>query len=171
LYPNDGYKTDAEFQNDCLAYTLFNNNIQSKYGINHWIPFTEQEVDAKEKFDSRFMSDFIAGKVKQDTAANPMFATAAPVTSAPLAFSPEAQAVFAAGKALWRYYHQQPNCNVNASLYDIREYFKGRSEKGTMNTRSKDETYTRLMNELTNQLKILAKKIEPKVYQYGFLKL
>ncbi|MDR3246013.1 MAG: hypothetical protein LBT50_06225, partial [Prevotellaceae bacterium] len=40
LYPNDGWKTDLEFQNDCLAYTLFSNNIQSKYGVNHWIPFT-----------------------------------------------------------------------------------------------------------------------------------
>lgn len=38
LYPNDNWKTDEEFQNDCLAYTLFSNNIQSQFGTNHWIP-------------------------------------------------------------------------------------------------------------------------------------
>jgi hypothetical protein len=55
---------DKEFQNDCLTYTLFNNNIQTKFGVNHWIPFTENEVNAKEKFESNFMSDFIKGKLK-----------------------------------------------------------------------------------------------------------
>lgn len=64
LYPNDGWKTDLEFQSDCLAYTLFNNNIQAVQGTNHWIPFTEQEVDAKEAFKSHFMSDYIRGKGK-----------------------------------------------------------------------------------------------------------
>lgn len=66
LYPNDGWKTDLEFQSDCLAYTLFNNNIQAAQGTNYWIPFTEQEVDAKEAFKSHFMSDFIRGKSKAD---------------------------------------------------------------------------------------------------------
>jgi hypothetical protein len=50
LYPNDGWKTDLDFQSDCLTYTLFSNNIQSKYGLNHWIPFTEDEVEAQDKF-------------------------------------------------------------------------------------------------------------------------
>lgn len=50
--PNDGWKTEIEFQSDCVAYTLFNNNIQATQGTNHWMPFTEQEVDAKEAFDS-----------------------------------------------------------------------------------------------------------------------
>ncbi|MEZ4724887.1 MAG: hypothetical protein R2863_09565 [Candidatus Kapaibacterium sp.] len=44
-------------------------------------------------------------------------------------FSEEATAVFDAGRELWKYYHSQPNVNVNASLYDIREYFQGRNEK------------------------------------------
>jgi hypothetical protein len=51
LYPNDGWKTDTEFQNDCLVNILFNNDIQSRHGdancVNHWIPFTEKEVGAK----------------------------------------------------------------------------------------------------------------------------
>ncbi len=58
----------------------------------------------------------------------------------------------------------------NASLYDIREYFQGRNDKGRMNARSTDENYTALLANLRESLKILAKKIEPKVYEYGFLK-
>ena len=88
----------------------------------------------------------------------------------PLEFSPEAQAVFDAGRKLWRYYHIQQNCNVNASLYDIREYFQGRSGKGKMNNKSADETYTALIAALRDKLKLLAIEIEPKVFEYGFLK-
>jgi len=74
------------------------------------------------------------------------------------------------GKDLWKYYHSQPNINVNASLYDIREYFQGRNEKGKMNNKSEDTQYMTLITALRESLKILAKKIEPKVYEYGFLK-
>jgi hypothetical protein len=64
LYPNDGWKTDTEFQHDCLIFTLFHgqNRISSQHGVNHWIPFAEKEVGAKEKFDSAFMSAFLKGK-------------------------------------------------------------------------------------------------------------
>ena len=59
--------------------------------------------------------------------------------------------------------------NVNASYYDIRRYFQGVNDKGTMNTDSKDEKYMRLWGNIKDALKVLAKKIEPKVYLYGFL--
>jgi hypothetical protein len=182
LYPNDAWGNDAEFQNDCLAYTLFNNNIQSKYGVNHWIPFTEYQVGAQDKFDSRFMTDFISGKANFHTLSEPdLFYFAAGDSSGggygrpeyepkERKFSPAAQAVFAAGKELWKYYHSQKNCNANASLYDIKEYFQGRNEKGKMNSKSGDETYMLLIANLKECLKVLAKKIEPKVYVYGFLK-
>jgi hypothetical protein len=108
----------------------------------------------------------------------------------PRKFSPEAQTVFNAGKKLWQYYHAQfpsnshplegqgwsrgagvvSKCNVNASLYDIREYFQGRNDKGKMNSKSDDETYNELIANLRSTLKTLALKIEPKVYEYGFLK-
>lgn len=172
LYPNDGWQKDLEFQNDCLAYTLFNTNIQSKYGANHWIPFTEQEVDAKEKFESNFMTQFIKGKIKQELKNEDLFSVATTPTEfkKELEFSEKATAVFNAGCELWKYYHAQPNVNVNASLYDIREHFQGRNDKGKMNNKSQDETYMKLITELRNSLKLLAKKIEPKVYEYGFLK-
>lgn len=173
LFPIDGWNKDTEFQNDCLAFTLFDNsnNIQSKFGTNHWIPFTEQEVNAKEKFESNFMSDFIKGKIKTTQVAN-LFATPTKEesTNKALVFSPEAKAVFDAGQELWKYYHAQKNVNVNASLYDIREYFQGRNDKGRMNSKSTDETYTKLIATLREKLNLLAAKITPKVYEYEFLK-
>ena len=166
LYPNDGWQNDVEFQNDCLAYTLFSNNIQSQLGINHWLPFTEQEVNARTKFDSNLMTQFIAGKLKQEKVAT-LFETQEQRTT-PLVFSAQAQAVFNAGLALWQYYHQQPNCNVNASLYDIREHFQGRNDSGKMNNKSADATYMDLIKRLREQLKMLQKNIEPKFLNMDF---
>ncbi|MCX6278215.1 MAG: hypothetical protein NT004_08970, partial [Bacteroidetes bacterium] len=171
LYPNDGWKTDTEFQSDCLAYTLFNNNIQSKYGVNHWIPFTEYEVGSREKFDSNFMSNFITGKIEKTVVSEPsLFEKSKSTRTTALKFSPEAKAVFDAGRELWHYFHAQPGCNVNTSLYDIREFFQGRNEKGKMNNKSCDEIYMKLITELRAKLRQIEKKIEPKVYKYGFLK-
>lgn len=53
-------------------------------------------------------------------------------------FSDEAIDVLNAGRELWKYFHSKPFINVNASFYDIREYFQGRNEKGRMNSRSED---------------------------------
>ncbi|MCL1893668.1 MAG: hypothetical protein FWG02_05470 [Holophagaceae bacterium] len=172
LYPNNGWQTDCLFQNDCLSYTLFNNNIQTKEGINFWIPFTENEVNARTKFDSSFMTDFIAGKIKPDheEAMVPGSLQGTKKPNAPLEFSASAKTVFDAGRELWKYYHAQPNVNVNASLYDIREHFKGRNEKGRMNAKSEDENFNLLDSKLRDALKALGRKIEPKVYEYGFLK-
>ena len=168
LFPNNNWETDTEFQNDCFTYTLFNNNVQMKYGINHWIPFTESEVNARNKFESNFMTDFIKGKVKIENKNN-MFDVGALHATPPLEFSAEAKVVFDAGRELWRYYHSKPKVNVNASFYDIREYFQGRNDKGKMNNKSTDMKYNELIGNLREEMKILAKKIEPKVYEYGFL--
>ena len=84
--------------------------------------------------------------------------------------SHEAQAVYDAGLSLWRYYHAQPNALADASFYDIRLYFQGTNDKGSMNAKSDDETYTALIADLREKMKSLAKHIEPKVYEYGFLK-
>lgn len=55
-------------------------------------------------------------------------------------------------------------------FYDIRAYFQGRDEKGKMNNASSDEEYMRLLQDLRAKQKVLAKRIEQKVYEYGFLK-
>ena len=175
LSPTDDWKTDTEFQSDGLAYTLFHgqNRISSKEGINHWIPFTEQEVDAPERFASNFMTDFIKGKIKPTEEKHQKIFNQDNlnlIPSAPLVFSSEAQAVFDAGKELWRYYMKQENINPNASLYDIREHFQGRNDKGKMNNNSSDKTYTQLIGKMREALKVLAEKITPKVFEYGFLR-
>ena len=190
LYPNDGWQTDYEFQLDCLAYTLFHgqNRISSEQGTNHWIPFTEQELNAPDNFQSHFMSDFIRdflkGKHTIDSSEAPtLFDTDSsslladiPESATP-AFSAEAAEVMEAGKALWHYYlhHKDGELygaapNINASFYDIRAYFQGRNEKGKMNSESSDEKYTALIKDLRAKQKSLAAKIAKKVYKYGFLK-
>jgi hypothetical protein len=171
LYPVTGWENDIEFHNDCLAYMLFHgqNNISIKEGANHWIPFAEKEVNAREKFDSHFMLSFISGKIIQNGYSN-LFEQEADKWCIKRSFSPAATAVFDAGRELWKYYHKQPKCNVNASFYDIREYFQGRNAQGKMNNKSSDENYNELISNLRTAVKVLAKKIEPKVYEYGFLK-
>ncbi|GBU24482.1 hypothetical protein R83H12_01113 [Fibrobacteria bacterium R8-3-H12] len=199
LYPNSKWKTDDEFQNDCLAYSLFHgkNNISSKHGTNHWIPFIEWDVEAHDKFDSHFMTDFIDGKVDMMLHDINLFCSwnvssgssggggsgssskrQSLNTAKERKFSRAAYKVFKAGGELWKYYHVQTHpCpskggeyNVNASLYDIREHFQGRNAQGKMNTKSDDEKYNELIGSLRTALKELARKIEPKVYEYGFLR-
>jgi hypothetical protein len=171
-YPNDGWQTNIEFQSDCLTYALFHgqNRITSSEGTNHWIPFTEYEVNSQDKFESSFMADFIKGKIKEDVTGNTLFKSAQAGENKPLEFSEKAKAVFDAGRELWKYYHSQKDVNVNASLYDIREYFQGRNDKGRMNSKSDDGEYMELIGNLRRQLFVLADKIKPKVYEYGFLK-
>ena len=59
---------------------------------------------------------------------------------------------------------------MNASFYDIREHFQGRDAKGKMKSTSEDEKYNKLLADLRLSMKLLAKQIEPKIYEYGFLK-
>ncbi len=174
LYPNNNWQSDEVFQNDCLAFTLFHgqNRISSSEGVNHWIPFTEKEVNAQEKFANHFMTDFIKGKLKKEDPNATLFVNPSQIqyTQKELVFSSEAISVFDAGRELWKYYHAHKDVNVNASLYDIREYFQGRNAAGRMNSKSNDEKYNELISELRYKLNMLADNIKPKIYEYEFLK-
>jgi len=77
--------------------------------------------------------------------------------------------VFDKGRELWKYYHTQKDCNINASFYDIREHFQGRNEAGRMNSNSSDEKYNMLLGELRQTMRLLGEQIKPKIYEYGFL--
>jgi len=171
LYPKKSWEKDTDFHNDCLVFTLFNTNIKSKFGANHWIPFAETEINAKETFASSFMSDFIAGKIKKTNGNGDLFNKPKVENGTKCRFSPEAQAVFDAGKALYKYYHSRKNADANAGLYDIREHFQGRNSMGKMNNSSTDEKYSELIGVLREKLKVLAEKIAEKVYEHGFLDL
>ena len=174
LVPNSSWEKDVEFYTNCFTYTLFTNNIRANAGINHWIPFTEDEVNAVDCFDSHFMTDFISGKYGQKTlkqAKNNLLSTGNTsfIPMKPIKFSVEAITVFEVGRKLWAYYHQQHDVNPNASLYDIKAYFQGTNEKGKMNAKSSDERYNELILGLRSALEALAEKIRPKVYEHGFL--
>ena len=181
LYPNDGWKTDSVFQSDCLIYMLFHgqNKISSTFGVNHWIPFYENEVNSPSSFNSRFMADFLAGKVKRkaEYVSGVLFEQQAAEEAArinPLdVLSPQARSVLDAGREIWRYYLEQPGVNVNASFLDIRAYFQGYkvTDKGKrmMNSTSEDEHYMKLLAELRRRMKILEAHIEPKIFEHGFL--
>ncbi|EID3271465.1 hypothetical protein LB032_000598 [Campylobacter upsaliensis] len=186
LAPNKKWEKDAEFQNDCLIFMLFHaqNRITSKEGINHFIPFSEKELNAAEAFESHFMLEFIQGKIKisnkkkkgqqefnfQSDELEKTF-----IPTKPLEFSHEAKEVFKAAKELFKHYHEQAkdetNYNPNAALYDIKAHFQGFNDKGKMNSPQKadDEYYKQKLGELNYALKNLAKKIEVKVYEYEFL--
>lgn len=178
LYPNDGWKTDQEFQSDCLAYTLLHgqNRISATHGTNHWIPFTETEVNAKQAFESTFMTDFMKGRLKkQDSGELELTKTESSIYDGTqkIVFSQEAKAVLEAGKELYKYYYSKPHITKeanNASFYDIRAAFQGIGTSGKMNPTSTDEKYNELIANLRAKQKLLAKKIQPKVYEYGFLK-
>ena len=172
LYPKNSWEDDTEFQNDCAAFTLFHpqNRISSEQGVNHWIPFTENELNAKDSFASHFMTDFLSGKIKKTISDNDSLFGTNTKSSSPLKFSSEANAVFEAGLSLWKYYHSFDLINVNASYYDIRAFFQKFNDKGRMNPTSKDETYNSLLADLKSKMDILAQKIAVKVYEHGFLK-
>ena len=173
--PNATWKQDVDFQNDCLAYTLFStaNNIQSNKGTNHWQPFTEEELGITNELSDHFMTDYISGKGRPKAIQGNLFDDSQNENS-PLVFSEEAKAVFDAGRELWKYYHKQPDADLNAAYYDIRKYFQGtkldKKGKEVMNSASEDETYTKLHAALRKAHKLLAKKIVPKVYEHGFLR-
>ncbi|MGN8411843.1 hypothetical protein ACR9KE_07070 [Helicobacter pylori] len=172
---NDTWQDDNEFKNNALAFMLFHtqNRITTAQGTNHFIPFSENEVESKERYLSHALLDFLKGGIKEE--GDSLFLNAKKENK-PLKFSPSASKVFDAGREIYRYYHTQDFThtpyNANASLYDIKEFFQGRNAQGKLNSpaKAKDEHYKQLYANLQDALKDLAKEIQPKVYEYGFLR-
>ncbi len=172
---DDAFQDDSEFKNNCLIFMLFHtqNRITTTQGINHFIPFSEDEVESKERYSSHALLDFLKGGIKEE--GDSLFLNDKKENK-PLKFSPSASKVFDAGKEIYRYYHTQDFAHTpyyaNASLYDIKEFFQGRNAQGKLNlpAKAKDEYYKQLYANLQDALKDLAKEIQPKVYEYGFLR-
>ncbi len=164
--PQKSWLKDRDFQTDCLAFTLFHhqNQVTSKEGTNHFIPFKEDDVEPRTSYKSHFMIDLIAGKIHTS---KEIFGNK--ISSEPITFSPEAQAVMDCAKELYKYYHQQKDAENDASFYDIRLYFQGVDQKGRMNPTSNNNTYNDLLKRLREAQKVLADKIARKVYEHGFL--
>ena len=152
----------AEFKNDCLVWMLFNgsnltasaNDLEwnnKKWSIvNHFIPFTETEVNANDRFESDFMVQYMQDKT----------------------FSKEAQKVLEEGKNIWKkYFETDFNHEIrdkyklnraDVGWYQIRFAIKDYNELGETIPISFD-SFEKAYNELTE-------KLRPQVYSYGFLK-
>lgn len=97
-------------------------NAQKWSIVNHFIPFTEQQVGADERFESEFMVQYLNEK----TADKPL--------------SPEAQAVMDEGLKLWRtYFTTKDEYSVRDALklnladvgwYQIRKALEARNQSG-----------------------------------------
>lgn len=160
LQPNA--ELSEEFKNDCLVYMLFNgsNLTASANGlewngrqwniVNHFIPFTETEVGAPNRFESDFMVCYMEGK----------------------AFSAEAQAVLDEGRKIWQaYFKQSFNHKIrdefklnraDVGWYQIRMALKAQNESGN--------TIPVNFEPFETAYKNLSEKLRPQVYTYGFLK-
>ena len=151
-----------EFTNDCLIWMLFHgSNLTAsadelewnhkKWSIvNHFIPFTEEEVGSGDRFESDFMVQYMKGKD----------------------FSKEAHGVLEAGKALWQEYFKHSDVHsvrdelklnrADVGWYQIRKALEKRNESGDYPSVS--------FVEFKQVYEALTQKLRPQVYEYGFLK-
>ena len=151
-----------EFKNDCLIWMLFNgsnltasaNDLEwngKKWSIvNHFIPFTETEVNAPDRFESDFMVQYLAEKK----------------------LSTEAKAVLDAGRTLWQAYFAETDVrNVRDDLklnrpdvgwYQIRNALKARN---TNNDAAPVD-----FSLFETAYKTLSEKLQPQVFELGFLR-
>ena len=151
-----------EFKNDCLIWMLFNgsnltasaNDLEwngKKWSIvNHFIPFTEAEVNAPERFESDFMVQYMVGKT----------------------FSNEAKQVLQEGKLLWQAYFANTDVRTvrdqlklnraDVGWYQVRKALQARNASGD----SAPVSFT----PFEEAYKALSEKLQPQVYELGFLK-
>ena len=151
-----------EFKNDCLIWMLFNrsNRTASANGlewngkqwslVNHFIPFTEAEVGAPDRFESDFMVQYLADK----------------------SLSPEAQAVLDAGRTLWQTYFAHTDVRSvrdeyklnrpDVGWYQIRNALKARNESG--------DTAPVNFVPFEQAYQALTEKLQPQVFSLGFLR-
>lgn len=151
-----------EFKSDCLVWMLFNgsnltasaNNLEwngKQWSIvNHFIPFTEEEVGAHDRFESDFMVRYMADKK----------------------FSDEAKTVLAEGKKLWQAYFAHTDVHSvreelklnrpDVGWYQIRKALQARNASGDFPPVS--------VAAFEAAYKALTEKLQPMVYELGFLK-
>ncbi len=152
----------SEFKTDCLIWMLFNrcNKSASANGlewnnkkwtiVNHFIPFTEQELNAPNRFESDFMVRYLSEKE----------------------FSKEAADVMREGKNIWQSYF------LHNDTFSVREKLKlNRSDVGWFQVRKAIENRNKnrdLPHISFDPFKVaysnLTEKLHPMVYDLGFLK-
>ncbi len=153
---------NEEFKNDCLIFMLFSrqnrtagaNNLDwnnKKWSlVNHFIPFTEEEVGAPDRFEKDTMVQYLKDKE----------------------LSKEAKAVLSEGRKLWKTYFTQVDVRAvreelklnrpDVGWYQVRKALQARNNSGDyppVSFKPFEEAY-----------KTLTEKLQPKVFEYGFLK-
>ena len=168
LQPNS--ELSDEFKSDCLVWMLFNGkNLTAgadnlvwdnrEWSItNHFIPYTEDEVNAPDRFESDFMVRYIEKQPHLSGTDSP--------------FSSEARAVLEEGKKLWRAYFSATDERTvrdkyklnrsDAGWYQIRGALKARSESGDFPPVS--------FSAFETAYRTLTEKLRPLVFKYGFLR-
>ena len=151
-----------EFKTDCLLWMLFNRcnrtasaddlewNGRTWSLVNHFIPFTEAEVGAPDRFESDFMVQYLSDKT----------------------LSPEAQAVLDAGRVLWRAYF------AHTDARSVRDEFKlNRPDVGWYQVRnalarrnSSGDTLPIDTKPFEAAYQTLTDKLQPQVFSLGFLR-
>lgn len=151
-----------EFKSDCLIWMLFHgknltagaNDLEwndKKWSlVNHFIPFTEEEVDAPGRFESDFMVQYLSDK--------------------PL--SAEALAVLDAGRTLWKAYFAHTDVRTvrdelklnrpDVGWYQIRNALKARNASGDVAPVD--------FTPFETAYKALGDKLRPQVFELGFLR-
>jgi hypothetical protein len=150
------------FKHDCLIWMLFNGsnltasandlewNNQKWSIINHFIPFSETDVGANGRFESDFMVEYLKDKT----------------------LSKHAKAVLDAGKEIWKLYFAS---DFNRK---IRNQFKlNRPDVGWYQIRNalaenaKENATEFDVSDFKTAYEELSEKLQPQVYEFGFLKL
>jgi hypothetical protein len=152
-------KLTETFKSDCLVWMLFNGSNLSagadglewngkKWSlVNHFIPYTEKEVSAAGRFESDFMSNYIAKRK----------------------LSPVAQAVLDEGRKLWTQYHStqfEKKIRIEFKLnrpdvgwYQIRKALEANNDASTVD-----------FEPFKNAYDALSRKLRPQVFELGFLR-
>ena len=151
-----------ELKHDCLIWMLFNgSNLTASADnlewngntwciVNHFIPFTETEVNAPDRFESDFMVQYLKKKK----------------------LSTEAKAVLAAGKLCWQaYFSETDPYTVRQELklnrpdvgwYQIRNALKKRN--------ASSDSLPFSFEPFEHAYASLTEKLQPKVFELGFLR-
>lgn len=151
-----------DFKNDCLIWMLFNRSNRAasadnlewndeKWSIvNHFIPYTEDEVEAPGRFESDFMVNYLLDKE----------------------LSNEANDILEAGKILWQNYFKYTDIRavrdelmlnrVDVGWYQVRKALQARNASGDFPPVS--------FKEFEKVYKNLTEKLRNEVHSLGFIK-
>ena len=151
-----------EFKIDCLLWMLFNgsnltasaNDLEwngKKWAIvNHFIPYTEGEVNAPDRFESDFMVQYLADKT----------------------LSTEATAVLDAGRTLWQAYFAHTDVRTVRDQYQLNRADVGWYQvRNALAERNKSgDTAPVNFAPFEAAYQALTAKLRPQVFSLGFLR-